>query len=536
MKQEYHRTISNSHNSTNLEMMEIFAKLCLRLYDVALGFDLDLERVDMGHPESSTGERHPGDDAAILAAMTLILIGLRRPGGYLLRSTFILERVLARSPHNYDAALIAVRAHMCMGLPERAIDIFRKLDIKNLQHLSTSWILTTRISGLNPHSDRIADFVDQSVKAILKVSSASSKMTRRYLELSCWDNLLLHVSTFEAAEYSISSCIANAEQATCTLFRGKGSWSRKRLDIPIDSANDFREDLAFPTYEADPRWSIEESLRYGPKPEKPWAVMKLQAQDLRLRLAARTDYVEVARQEDLWPSEHSPGDKPTDMAEAEFGFAEQLGMIHRVMNGVMRLSHHDGDILQIIGHLTGCLELILNLSLAFTQEVIPAMNLPLEDLRKGIEGRFHWLSGWVFQHASIVFESLKLTSCLLSFIDAKGALSGVYVGYKPSWLIDRKQRFFADQKNVLIALRAKACLFIETLQYSKTIDYLVHTITANKSEYDQEIVDRLVDSQPTAASLTIRRHCLHVAAGWRSCFEGMIKSIDDMCKLLESSQ
>ena len=97
-------------------------------------------------------ERRAGDDAAILATMALIHISYFEEDTALLRCIVILENLLIKSPHNYDALLIMIRLCANFGTLSLAMQRYMQLSIKNMQHATLSWILYTHISLLHPYS------------------------------------------------------------------------------------------------------------------------------------------------------------------------------------------------------------------------------------------------------------------------------------------------------------------------------------------------------------------------------------------------
>ena len=121
-------------------LLEHFVSNCLRLYKLALPLGANL-------PAS---ERRPGDDAAILAAMGCVHLYSMGEERALLRAAVILEVMLANSMHNYDALLLIIRIHFCLGAVSEGIAHYLKLDIKHIQYLTNSWVLFTRISTLHP--------------------------------------------------------------------------------------------------------------------------------------------------------------------------------------------------------------------------------------------------------------------------------------------------------------------------------------------------------------------------------------------------
>ena len=132
--------VSKHPNYYDRPLLEAFVCNCLRLYEISLTLGSKL-------PSS---ERRPGDDAAVLAVMAMLhLVGLQEPH-YGLRCVILLDFLLARSRHNYDALLLQVRLNLFLGTGSMAVERYSQLCIKNIQHATLSWILSTRISTLHP--------------------------------------------------------------------------------------------------------------------------------------------------------------------------------------------------------------------------------------------------------------------------------------------------------------------------------------------------------------------------------------------------
>lgn len=146
LKLEYNLVISRDDNTFRDGLIRGFVCNCLRLYRLSLKYDLNLPASD----------RLPGDDAALLAAMGLIRLYKTRQhypehNNALLRSIVVLEHMLLRSKHNYDALLILVRLYMFLGAGSLALERYSRLSVKNLQHATVSWVLYTHISTIHPH-------------------------------------------------------------------------------------------------------------------------------------------------------------------------------------------------------------------------------------------------------------------------------------------------------------------------------------------------------------------------------------------------
>lgn len=142
LKLHYHLFISRYPRNSYGPLLETFICRCLRLYTLSL-------RLDVDQPYS---ERRAGDDAAILATMALVHVSNLEEDSALLRCIVILETLLIRSPHNYDALLIMIRLCANFGTLSLAMERYMQLSIKNMQHATVSWILYTHISLLHPYS------------------------------------------------------------------------------------------------------------------------------------------------------------------------------------------------------------------------------------------------------------------------------------------------------------------------------------------------------------------------------------------------
>ena len=143
LKLDYYLIVSRSVSGADvasLELLKAFISNCLRLYKLSLPLGSDL-------PPS---ERRPGDDAAILAAMALIRLYIEGDKTALLRSTMVLEYLLSHSKHNYDALLILIRLYTYLGVATQAVEHYKRLDIKNVQHSTIAWILFMRLSSIHP--------------------------------------------------------------------------------------------------------------------------------------------------------------------------------------------------------------------------------------------------------------------------------------------------------------------------------------------------------------------------------------------------
>ena len=119
--------------------MAVFMIECFELYMWAGNLFQDAE---------NPLERQHGDDLAIVAAMCCLRMYQLGCKALLERSIVVLEHLLQSSPRNSDALVLIVRSYLYIGAWTKALEHYKKLDVKNIQLLSTPWILTTRVSSI----------------------------------------------------------------------------------------------------------------------------------------------------------------------------------------------------------------------------------------------------------------------------------------------------------------------------------------------------------------------------------------------------
>lgn len=138
LKMDYTLRVSNSRSQSTFEA---FVCNCIRLYKLSNSLGNDWVYSD----------NKPGDDACILAAMGLVRLSEFENKRYLLLSAQLLEFLLARSKHNYQALLTLVRVYVMLGAGSSAMRTYKRLAIKNLQHETLSHVLFTRFATIHPH-------------------------------------------------------------------------------------------------------------------------------------------------------------------------------------------------------------------------------------------------------------------------------------------------------------------------------------------------------------------------------------------------
>ncbi|WEW61277.1 hypothetical protein PRK78_006767 [Emydomyces testavorans] len=131
--------------------VEDFARRCLQQFQAG-------RRLGLAEELPSTIETQPSDDFCLLAAMSLMRVHgenadlnpYLHPG--LIQAAGILEHLLLKSPHNYEALLLLVRIYLLLGAGSLALKTFAQLSVKQIQYESVAHNLFTRISTIHPQS------------------------------------------------------------------------------------------------------------------------------------------------------------------------------------------------------------------------------------------------------------------------------------------------------------------------------------------------------------------------------------------------
>ena len=149
----YFLTIS-SLSSTSVEAtntINAFITATLKIYSSSLALGATLLITDNQY----------GDDAALLSVMGLVRLYNMRPTDQapLYQSIQVLETLLEKSKHNYQALLLLVRIYLLIGAISSAFKVYHRLNIKQIQNDTLSHSLLTRISTLLPNDARTATFL-----------------------------------------------------------------------------------------------------------------------------------------------------------------------------------------------------------------------------------------------------------------------------------------------------------------------------------------------------------------------------------------
>ncbi|KAK2882734.1 hypothetical protein FQN49_000046 [Arthroderma sp. PD_2] len=156
-KLEYSLQLQFENTKSAILKVEDFVCRCLHDFK-------DAGRADAGDTPS-TIEAEPTDDLCLLAAMALMRLHEAISGSMvshvLVQAAGILEHLLLKSPHNYEALLLLVRIYLLLGAGSLALKRFSKLSVKQIQYETVAHNLFTRLATIHPQSAPPSEDLDR---------------------------------------------------------------------------------------------------------------------------------------------------------------------------------------------------------------------------------------------------------------------------------------------------------------------------------------------------------------------------------------
>ncbi|PGH03515.1 hypothetical protein AJ79_07350 [Helicocarpus griseus UAMH5409] len=152
LKFEYCFQLSFQGDKTSGQKVEDFVSRCLHIYR-------NTERPNQTD-SPSTIESQPSDDLLLLAVMGLIRLHEVKaeikpnapPHAVLVQAAGLIENLLLKSPHNYEALLLLVRIYLLLGAGSLALKSFHKLSVKQMQYETVAHNLFTRLASIHPQA------------------------------------------------------------------------------------------------------------------------------------------------------------------------------------------------------------------------------------------------------------------------------------------------------------------------------------------------------------------------------------------------
>jgi hypothetical protein len=197
LKLKYTLSISRNIGEGSEHHFRTFATECLRFYQTSLALD-DAGRV--------VTDRHQGDGIAMLAAMACVRLGHLGVKNAILQAYTILCLASSLSKHNEDILVLLICLCKMIGAGSIVMEHYAKLDLKNIQYFTTTWIALERVSTLHPHAFVSQSKVNDPLQELLTASKKTTNFVRDAL-----------VSRLEAFESGALSAVVEASELGNTM-------------------------------------------------------------------------------------------------------------------------------------------------------------------------------------------------------------------------------------------------------------------------------------------------------------------------------
>ena len=257
MKLDYYFGISQGNLSRDAAYYRSFIATCLRLCKTAQSIVSGTRATD----------RKPADDVMVLAIVAMHRYAREHGIEQDFKMVALLEHLLKRSRHNYEAILLAVQLYLDLGFGSLAMESYSRLNIKNIQQGSMPWVLMTRISLIHPlpiaqqllqrKISVLSDPLQEIQTALLWYESAEEKLTS--LMQTSLDNEQYHMvydmlRTNQKTMHGRNRYILFFEGKRITRFSSNRAQEMRRFDNLYKIYKDFglfedRDYSAFVNYE-----------------------------------------------------------------------------------------------------------------------------------------------------------------------------------------------------------------------------------------------------------------------------------------------
>ncbi|TGZ85435.1 hypothetical protein EX30DRAFT_314483 [Ascodesmis nigricans] len=215
-----------------------------------------------------------GDDAALLSVMGLIRLFTLTPTDQapLYQSIVILETLLQKSKHNYQALLLLVRLYLLIGSIGQAVTTYPRLNIKQVQNDTLSHYLTTRISTLLPNDRRVSVLISDALEIYDSSRAQSANMLQLGFERGGYAQMMGFIELSQRIAGSVCRTMGEIELHRISRLTSTPSpehlqevgvkgqvWDNRDFDVILNS-------------ELSSKPSFESTIRLGPKPAERWAL------------------------------------------------------------------------------------------------------------------------------------------------------------------------------------------------------------------------------------------------------------------------
>ncbi|KAI5783552.1 N-acetyltransferase B complex non catalytic subunit-domain-containing protein [Geopyxis carbonaria] len=350
----YLLTISplNSASQDTTQIITDFIKTALDIYASSLSLGTSLLTTDNQH----------GDDAAILAVMGLVRLFNLTPTDQtpLYQTIIILEALLQKSKHNYQALLILVRIYLYIGAIGLALDIYPRLNIKQIQNDTLSHFLLTRMSTLFPSEKRVPFFLSEAGGIYDSSRQQAPNMIQLAFERGGYAQMMGFLEFSDRVSGSLCRSMWEVELrrlVRLTNFPYLGPMSEVGIKGQLWDNRDFAVVL---DCELSTVGSFEKSCRLGPTPSERWVRAFAAAEEVLWYLES---YLAAGKESNGAPNgaittkpvvpentaskiaEAIKADEEAESKDQEFTNAEKwyLGLISVMSEAIVATVMKDGD-------------------------------------------------------------------------------------------------------------------------------------------------------------------------------------------------
>lgn len=256
-----------------------FITSTLRIYNSALPLGSSLLPTDNQY----------GDDAALLSVMGLIRLHLLHTSDSgsattiaaqapLYQSVILLTTVISKSKHNYQALLLLVRLYLLLGAIPLALEIYPRLNIKQIQNDTLSHFLLTRISTVLPAEKRVETLLNEAGRIYESSAAQTPNMLVLAFERGGYAQMMGFLEFSERVAGSVCRSMWEIERRRIERLRGGGVLAGRLEDadalsrVLIDDCvvwdnRDFGVVVSCET-EHPPRSPVKDGQEEGEKGEK----------------------------------------------------------------------------------------------------------------------------------------------------------------------------------------------------------------------------------------------------------------------------
>jgi len=232
--------------------------------------------LSLGHNLLPTDTQY-GDDAALLSVMGLVrLSSLSDPPSQipLYQSAIILNTLLQKSKHNYQALLLLVRVYLLLGAIPLAMEIYPRLNIKQIQNDTLAHFLLTRISALHPSSNKTEPLLKEALKIYETSRNQTPGMLVLAYERGSYAQMMGFVEFADRVSGSVCRGMWEIEKRRLARLRPSLAAQQKNGELMRDDDENIWDNRDFSVViscERSTQLPFEETFRVGATPGENWA-------------------------------------------------------------------------------------------------------------------------------------------------------------------------------------------------------------------------------------------------------------------------